>query len=222
VEFISLVVTRDDIGDLAVHVNGFEEGRLLAAGVDAGLDRNWSVLAPEGAMGGSDGPGVLPFAATRSVGDLAGVGIVDRALALNEIQSEYARYSSYIYCQGRANTTGTAAKLSLSGSFRRDDNRLFTRVTDLPAGTVGYLVASLTQQRTAISGGTLCIAGDILRLSNQVYFANGLGEVSDSLDLGVAPPPILVATSPIWNFQFWYRDGAISNFTNGLNILFGS
>jgi len=115
VDVLSLAVTRDVVGDLIVYVNGIEQARVLAAGVDAGLDQDWSFLAPLGPIGGSDGPGVLPFDATRFVGTFAGFGILDRALARNEVEADYARYTSYIYCQGRANTTGAAAKLSFSG-----------------------------------------------------------------------------------------------------------
>ncbi len=202
-------------------MNGIEEARVHAPGVDSGVNRDWSLLAPSGAIGGAGGPGVLPFPATRSRGELAGVSVIDRALRQNEMQSEYARYALNIYCQGRANTAGTVGRLGLEGSFRRQDDRLYTVVDGLPPGTVGFLLGSLEQHRTDISNGTLCVRGQILRFSKQVFVADPAGHAGGPLRSALAPVEFVNSASPLWNFQFWYRDGGGSNFTNGLQVTFG-
>ncbi|MFT7074851.1 MAG: arylsulfatase A-like enzyme [Planctomycetota bacterium] len=222
VEFMNLAVAMDEVGDLVVYVNGFEQGRVLAAGVNCGTNKPWSFFAPSGALGGNGGPGVLPLAATRSKGDLASVSIVDRALRQNEMQSEYARYASLIYCQGRANSAGHVAELSLAGSFRRADNRLHLGIAGMPPGSVGFLLSSVDQSRTNVSGGTLCLQGQVLRFSKQVHAADALGQVEGQVDLLLAPTPFVNSLGATWNFQFWYRDGFASNFTNGLHITFGN
>ena len=222
VPFLHLGAVMSDGGDLIVYINGIEAARVFTGSVDAGVDRTWAFLAAHGAVGGSGGPGVLPFATTRSIGQLAGVSIIDRALRRNEMQSEYSRYALMIYCQGRPNTTGNPASFGLHGVFRRLDNRLFIEVKDLPPSTVGFMLGSKDQMRTDIALGTLCIAGQIRRFSNQVYLADTLGNIEGQVDLDLAPGEVLDPFSPTWNFQFWYRDGFDSNFSNGIHLTFGN
>ncbi|WP_419190650.1 sulfatase-like hydrolase/transferase [Saltatorellus ferox] len=221
-EFLHLAAVYYGSGDLIVYINGFEAARVFAPGVDCGLNRTWSLFAPDGAVGGSGGPGVVPLFATQSKGDIAALNIVDRALRLNEIQAEYSRYVSMIYCHSQVNTSGERAWLSLGGSFRRADNQMHLQAENLPLGSVGFLLSSLEQGRHPISQGSLCLQGSILRFSKQVYATDAAGQAHGVVDLQLAPPQVVDLTTPIWNFQYWYRDGAGSNFTNGLQITFGN
>ena len=222
VPFLHLGAVMSDEGDLIVYINGIEEGRVFTSDVDAGVDRTWAFFGAHGALGGNGGPGVLPFPTARSIGQIAAISVIERALRRNEMETEYARYALMIYCQGRANSTGNAAKFGLNGIFRRADNRLFIEVNSLPPGTVGFMLGSKDQMRTDVALGTLCIGGQIRRFSNQVYLADGFGNVEGRVDLDVAPPEVLDPFSPTWNFQFWYRDGFDSNFSNGLHLTFGN
>ncbi len=222
VEFLHLAAVFTEGGELLVYVNGLEAGRVLAAGVDPGTDRTWAFLSAHGTVGGSAGPGVLPFATSRSIGELAAVSVIDREMRPNEMSSEYARFALMIYCQGRPNSTGNPANFKLDGIFRRADNRLFIEVDSLPPTTVGFMLGSETQLRTNVAQGALCIAGDIRRFSNQIFVADGAGRIDDHLDLDVAPIQVLDPFVATWNFQFWYRDGFDSNFSNGIHLTFGN
>lgn len=218
--FAHVVITRDDMGDLAVHLDGFEEARVSAPDAHWGPDQPWSLLAPIGPLGGAGGPGVLPFPATSALGDLAGFGVWDRALRRNEVESQYCRYVTYPYCTGGLNTSGRDARLSFRGSFVQADERLEVRIVDAVPSTVGFLLASTQQTRFAVASGNLCLASPFQRLSRQVFGFDANGSVEELLDWSLAPPSLDTVNTPTWNFQCWYRDGFSSNFSNATLVLF--
>ncbi|MEM9381655.1 MAG: sulfatase-like hydrolase/transferase [Planctomycetota bacterium] len=218
--FVHVVVTRDAVGDVAVHLDGFERARVSAPGADWAPGRPWSLLAPIGALGGSGGPGVLPFDADSALGDLAGFGVWDRALRRNEVESQYCRYVTYPFCTGGVNTSGRDARLSFRGSFVQADERLFVRVVNAVPSTVGFLLASPQQTRFPVASGNFCLASPFQRLSRQVFGFDADGSFEELLDWSLAPPGLDTVSTPTWNFQCWYRDGFDSNFSNGTLVLF--
>ncbi len=218
--FFHIVVTRDVVGDLVVHLDGFEEGRVNAPGATWAPGAPWSLFAPLGVLGGAGGSGVLPFMATRSMGEIAGFGAWDRALRQNEVESQYCRYVTYPFCTGGINSTGFDARLHFSGSFVQSDERLFIHVKGAPPSTVGFLLAGRQQSRTAIAGGRFCLASPFLRLSEQVLGFDASGAIDVQLDWSQAPVALDTVSTPAWNFQCWYRDGATSNFSNGTFVIF--
>jgi uncharacterized sulfatase len=222
VPYLNLAAVLAEDGNLIVYINGLEAGRVLATGVDSGTDRTWAFLSAHGTVGGSAGPGVLPFATSRCIGELAAVSIIERELRPNEMSSEYARAALMMYCQGRPNSTGNPATFRLNGIIRRADNRMSIAVDSLPPSTVGFMLASEVQLRTDVAQGTLCIAGPIRRFSNQVFMADATGRIENPIDFTIAPIQVLDPLTSTWNFQFWYRDGIDSNFSNAIHLTFSN
>jgi len=54
-----------------------------------------------------------------------------------------------------------------------------------------------------------------------VVSTDAVGDVSFALDYTNPPEPAgEIAAGSTWNFQFWYRDGATFNLSDGLNAAF--
>jgi DNA-binding beta-propeller fold protein YncE len=127
------------------------------------------------------------------------------------------------------NSAGTSGVMSAAGSRVASDNDLRLTASLLPAGSVGFFVASRTQgfiQGPGGSQGNLCISSDVARFSLQAQSTGSLGAISVEIDLSVVPtnPPQPVLSGQSWNFQAWFRDNVsgqpTSNFTDGLQIDF--
>ncbi|MEL6431777.1 MAG: hypothetical protein AAFR54_21580, partial [Planctomycetota bacterium] len=141
----------------------FVEGELRAeapSGVlDVGLDLDWTLGAPTGPIGGS--PSAAPFPATRTAGTIGALTVAGRALRANEIALERCRFALWTVCHSAANSTGAAARLSVDGSFRRDDRALRVRIEDAPPGEHAVLHASGSVQRTPLGDGYFCLGGPV-------------------------------------------------------------
>ena len=215
-----IAITRDAAGDLALYLDGLELGRVQAPGATWGVADQWALMSVDGELGGSGGPGVLPPPATRFRGDIAGFGYWDRALTRAEVEVAYARYTTIPYCRGEINSQGYSADLAFQGSFLPSDNRLTVRLRGLPRNAFGFLLAAANQDRTPVSNGSLCLSAPVFRFSAQVMQANAAGIVSSPFDLTNAPGGFSLQSPAPWNFQFWYRDCAGSNFSNGTLVFF--
>jgi hypothetical protein len=131
------------------------------------------------------------------------------------------------------NTTGNSGVMSASGSIVATDNNFTVTGSQLPEGEFAYIIASRTQGFVVGPGGSmgdLCLGGNIARFNRagEVGAVAG-GSFSIQLPLGDFPEPpafgISVLAGDTWNFQCWHRDfiqgqGATSNFTDALEVLF--
>ncbi|MEZ5974635.1 MAG: hypothetical protein R3E96_07270, partial [Planctomycetota bacterium] len=129
-----------------------------------------------------------------------------------------------MYCASLANSTGQAAELCGFGWPQVAENWLGLSVVGLPANSFGYFLVAPQQGLVPLPGGSqgnLCLGGAIGRF-NQLEDICAWGATSSAgliIDLtSIARPtgPVAAQVGDTWNFQFWYRDGATSNFSNGL------
>jgi len=133
------------------------------------------------------------------------------------------------YCSDAApNSTGEAARLRAGGLAAASANELTLRARGLPPGQPTLFLASPTQgfvPNPAGSAGDLCLGGAIGRFvgPGQVGAAGPDGTRALSLDLTMIPSGAnVLAVAPMDRlfFQAWYRDGAGSNFSTGLAVVF--
>ena len=126
------------------------------------------------------------------------------------------------FCTPTANSTGTAAEVSITGSCVVAENDLTLHVGPMPGG-FGFLFYGQTQQPPgAVGNGFLCLANPVFRTPT----ADSVGGVY-SLTLDLANPPAAGATvmpGSTWSFQGVFRDlpagGAQFNFSGGLELMF--
>ena len=123
------------------------------------------------------------------------------------------------------NSSGAPGTLVATGSDVAADNDLTITASDLPSMQFGYLVNSMNMQMMPInvSDGMLCIGGGIGRHVAQIGNSGASGEIATVVDLSSLPRPTgpePVMAGQTWFWQFWYRDGMGSNFTDSLEILF--
>ena len=131
------------------------------------------------------------------------------------------------YCgPANANSSGGPAAISATGSTSVAANDVTLAATGLPTGEFGYFLNSLTQgfvQNPGNSQGNLCLGGSIGRYNTQIQNSGSAGQISVQIDLANTPTPtgtVAIAVGETWNFTCWFRDGASSNFTEGLTISF--
>jgi hypothetical protein len=87
-------------------------------------------------------------------------------------------------------------------------------------------IVSANQGSATVSAGVLCLSGQIGRFSapGQIQNSGPTGTFDLGIDLSANWPVVGVQNvnpGETWHFSTWYRDqGQVSNFTNGLSILF--
>jgi hypothetical protein len=136
------------------------------------------------------------------------------------------------YCTAVANSTGSAASMSATGSASVAANSLTLQASSLPQNAFGFFLTSLTQGFVANPGGSqgnLCLSGSIGRYvgPGQVQNSGAGGAIALAVDLTQHPTPtgfVSVQVGETWNFTAWYRDAvggsATSNFADGYEIVF--
>ncbi len=124
------------------------------------------------------------------------------------------------FCTASVNSTGESGRLFGSGSaeFARNDLTLEGRRLPLNQAAIGIL--SATQGIDPNVNG-LCLGSPIGRYQTSILGTGPSGGVSLHVDWSGLPlangvTPAIVGET--WNFQIWYRDGATSNFTQGLAV----
>ncbi len=135
------------------------------------------------------------------------------------------------FCDGVANSTGSSARMVLTGSSSVQANNLQLGVRHLPPNQIGYFVVSRDPGTGLIplgSQGNLCIGGNIGRHNRawEVLFSGSTGTALMNVNLTDIPQPtgpisILPIESLYW--QFWYRDmnpNSTSNFSDAYRIGF--
>ena len=130
------------------------------------------------------------------------------------------------YCSASANSTGATGVITASGSASVTANNLTLTASSLPASQFGMFIVSADQGSATVSAGVLCLSGQIGRFSapGQIQNSGPMGTFDLGIDLSANWPVVGVQSvnpGETWHFSTWYRDqGQVSNFTNGLSILF--
>lgn len=120
------------------------------------------------------------------------------------------------YCVGGVNVSATTASITATGSTAVADQDITLHVTGSNPGTTGLFLFGSSQAQTPFNNGFLCVGGTLRRMYPPVH-VSGTGTVTKSIDWGAAYATLLTAGSTK-NFQFWYRDGASSNLSDGVRI----
>ncbi|MCP4992918.1 MAG: hypothetical protein GY934_03895 [Gammaproteobacteria bacterium] len=130
-------------------------------------------------------------------------------------------------CEGQSNSGGGSADLAITGFEDPNIGFLHLATTGVPTGqTVLFLAATQSGliNNPGGSQGDLCLGGSLARFNRAGEF--GLADGAGSFEVNIAPSSIPVSpTRPIlsgetWYFQAWYRDGASSNFSSAVGVLF--
>ncbi len=128
------------------------------------------------------------------------------------------------YCgPANLNSTGGSGVISAWGQATAAANDLELTAATLPANELGYFLCSETQGFVANPGGSqgnLCLGGKIGRFAAQVQNSGSAGTFTVGIDLTALPvwPNQPALPGETWNFQAWFKDGATSNFTDGLSV----
>ncbi len=133
------------------------------------------------------------------------------------------------FCAAEPNSTGLPSSMGATGSTNVHLNHLTLDCQQLPAGSFGYFLASMSGgfvANPAGSAGNLCLSQPIGRYINSVQTAGSSGIVSLPIDLGAIPDPLgpyALAPGDSVSFQYWHRDtspqGPTSNFSDGLEMV---
>ena len=125
------------------------------------------------------------------------------------------------------NTTGLPGRLYATGSDNAFTNDLTLTAADLPLNSNGIIVTSPEEFLVVNPGGSagnLCIASlEIGRYAGNVLNSGTSGSVSLTVDLTQTPHPTTIQNVTAGDtryWQYWFRDGASSNFTDAVRITF--
>ncbi|MCP3919048.1 MAG: hypothetical protein GY711_26180 [bacterium] len=94
---------------------------------------------------------------------------------------------------------------------------------DLAPSEFGYFLMSDTQSFLPLFGGSegnLCLGLPLVRFSMDILNSGAQGAVSFTPDLANLPGPTTLGPGETWTFQYWFRDGALSNTTDAVAITF--
>lgn len=136
-----------------------------------------------------------------------------------------------VYCAPNTpNSTGTPARILAVGSHCVVNNELTIHALGLPHNQFGYLLNSPGQGFIPNPGGSmgnLCLGGGhpIGRHNAASDIRNSGFSGSFEVPVDLTQVPSLPNSSTImpgqgWHFQVWYRDGASSNFTSAVQVVF--
>jgi hypothetical protein len=131
------------------------------------------------------------------------------------------------FCSSTANSTGSAALITRSGSCSVAANS-FTLLASPVPNSVGIFFYSLGQTGggagTPFGNGLRCVgngSNQIVRLKPKIASGNLL---SDALDFTMLPANGQISPGSTWNFQAWFRDvpggGAQFDLSDGLQVTF--
>lgn len=129
------------------------------------------------------------------------------------------------YCTAAATSSGAPAVIGVSGTLLVADNDFTLEASALPLGELGYFLMSESTdfvQGFGGSAGNLCLGAAIIRInpSGQVIDSGAAGMATLDLYLSTLPQGAVFLPGNTWYFQFWFRDGATSNTTDGIEGMF--
>ncbi len=121
-------------------------------------------------------------------------------------------------CVSTPNSTGEASRMDASGSNRISDQFLILRASDAPSGQFGLFASGTALAQTPLGNGTLCLGGQLQRLSTPVL--ESAGEFRIDLDFTSVGAALMPGT---YLFQCWYRDpgagGASFDLSNAVQVM---
>ncbi len=125
-------------------------------------------------------------------------------------------------CVSTPNSTGEASRIDASGSNRLSDQSLILRASDAPSGQFGLFASGTGSVQTPLGNGTLCLGGQLVRLSAPTL--ESAGEFRVDLDFAGAGAGAGAALMPgTYLFQCWYRDpnggGAGFDLSNAVEVM---
>lgn len=129
-------------------------------------------------------------------------------------------------CSANVNSTGQAARIRAVGSDSVADGNVTLIATNLPASTFGIFATSMDAGFTpnlAGGAGNLCLGGSLARINPSALQASSTGVMpfrinTNGLPQGSGLVPVLPGQT--WRFQAWFRDGATSNLSDAIAVLF--
>ncbi|MCP3919032.1 MAG: hypothetical protein GY711_26100 [bacterium] len=149
----------------------------------------------------------------RSSGDFVAVFVAAGSGGIDAPTFLAFRPRAGSYCPGAPNSSGLDGILVASGFTSVAADRFTLRASFCPAGETGVFFHGPREALQPLGAGTLCVGGDLVRLSPVQL--NGAGFVELAVPLGG-----VLAPGTTRHFQFWYRDGGTSNLTNALRTTF--
>jgi formylglycine-generating enzyme required for sulfatase activity len=131
------------------------------------------------------------------------------------------------YCTAAANSTGSGAVMSASGSVDITLNNLILSTEPVPNGQMGLFFYGAAQVSAPFGNGIQCVGSGglgLFRLGPPVP-SGTVGVMSKAVDFTAMTQPAGVITlGSTWNFQCWYRDpaagGSTFNLSDGYRIVF--
>lgn len=122
-----------------------------------------------------------------------------------------------VYCEGEANSiSASGADVFISGSNSIQANDLTFVIASMPPNTFALAARSQSQTSLPVGGGLLCLGTPTIRMD--IIQADLLGQGIFQVDTTALHQGIGVAPGETWNYQFWYRDGATSNFSDAVEV----
>jgi hypothetical protein len=119
--------------------------------------------------------------------------------------------------EGCANSTGSGAILSATGSGHVADDNVVLRVDQARASQPGVFIQGRTQIETPFRDGLLCMGTPTERLQVVFTDAGGVAESTTSLVTAGA-----IAQGDTVFYQLWYRDPVVSPCGTGSNLSNGA
>lgn len=126
------------------------------------------------------------------------------------------------------NSSGLPARIHLLGSPLVSLNQIGLVAADLPDNQVTLFLGSRSQAFVPLFGGSqgnLCLGGNLARFTRTGEVGRavgGLRRVRVLLDRIPEPPSMNTSVAPgeTWYFSAWFRDGASSNFSDAVGVIF--
>ena len=126
------------------------------------------------------------------------------------------------YCVALANSTGSPALMSATGTRSVAANDVVLRAEPLPANKSGLFFYGPNQIQVPFGNGNRCVGGMLFRRPTTASDAAGV--LAQPLDLTALAPAGAILPGSSWNFQAWFRDpaagGALFNLSDGYHVAF--
>lgn len=145
------------------------------------------------------------------------------------LPDHYGPFIGANYCSPAvANSTGQSAVIEASGAGWAGGRPLHLIATKLPQSVFGYFLGSPTAQHvtTASTVGYVCVGNPLSRFNGpgQVGNTGSTGTIGLDVNTQSIPLPsgatLVLTAGTTYRFQCWYRDGATSNLTDAVSVLF--
>lgn len=112
-----------------------------------------------------------------------------------------------VYCDSDANSSGSPALISASGSSSIAANDLVLTASNLPLGTYGLFFLGTQQASQPLGNGTLCVGGALRRFPT--FGPTGSSVVQQVASAVLGTPGLAVQPGATLRFQCWFRDTAV-------------